>query len=145
MVENETWLRVATGKASRLPARADPIQPTFGQAPSSKFSQPASFNSSVIGDAGGGSFDLNHHGAEYFLDADSGCGALVISPFVKELIEQGRDYLLLDPIVVNLPRTRTVEESDASCAGAKREMHWQTITADQALVVPDVRQVLKER
>ena len=61
---------------------------------SQEFYRPDSFNcpardgfwSSRIG--GWDSLELAHHGGEDFVDSNRGCRALIVAPFVKELLEQ---------------------------------------------------------
>ena len=45
---------------------------------------------------------------------------------------------------MNLPRTRARKKSHASRTRAKREMHWQAIAANKALMVADIGQVLEQ-
>src|SRR6266496_1992519 len=145
MVENETWLGVATGnKSFQLLARADLIRSTLGQALSSKFSQLASFHRSVIGDPVVGSFELGEHGAHYFIHGDCRCRAVIVSAFIKEFAEKRRNDLFLEPIVVNLPRARAVKKSHASRARPQSKMHGQTITANHASMVLHIGKMLEE-
>ena len=92
-----------------------------------------------------GVLKLSHHGIEDLIHTYSRCRALIVSPFVEELFQERRNELCLNPIIVNFPWTRAGEESHASCAGPQRQMHWQTITANQAAVVSDIGQMLEQR
>src|SRR5206468_5071258 len=86
-----------------------------------------------------------HNGIEYFIDSYGRCCALVIAAFVEEFRKDWRNYLLLDPIIVDLPRARARKESHAPRSRPQRQMHRQTITANQAAVVSDIGKMLEQR
>src|SRR5438034_9554806 len=106
--------------------------------------QTESLNSSVRGSWNRGP-KLSHNGSEYFIDGYGRCCALVIAAFVEEFRKDWRNYLLLDPIIVDLPRARARKESHAPRSRPQRQMHRQTITANQAAVVSDIGKMLEQR
>ena len=83
--------------------------------------------------------------SKHFIHINSRCRALIVSPFIEELFQERRNDLFLNPIIVNFPWTRAGEKSHASCAAPQRQMHWQTIAANQAAVISDIGQMLEQR
>jgi hypothetical protein len=57
--------------------------------------------------------ELRDYGIEYFIDWYRRRCALIVSAFVEELFQKRRDYLFLNPIIVNFPWARAGKESDA--------------------------------
>src|ERR1700747_1392043 len=91
------------------------------------------------------SAELRHHRTKHFIDSDSSCGAPIVSPLIEELFQEGGYNFCLNPVIVNFPRTRAVKKSHALRTGPQRQMHRQTITANQAAVVSDIGQMLEQR
>src|SRR6266567_6000567 len=95
--------------------------------------------------AGGGLwyFQLRQHSCFDFLHTYSPCCTFIVSSLVEEFFQERRNDLFQKPIVVNFPRARAGEKSYASRTRPQRQMHRQTITTDQALVVANIRKVLE--
>src|SRR5436305_9057216 len=89
-------------------------------------------------------FELTEDGIYHFVNCYSRCCPPIIPTFVKELPKQRRNYFLLNAIIVDLPRARTVEQCDASSACSERQMHGKTVASNQTSMILHISQMFQE-
>src|SRR5207248_8285957 len=82
---------------------------------------------------------------DYLIYANRGRRALIVSALVKELLEQRRNNLCLNAVVVDFPRARAGEKGNTASPRPQGKMHGQTITTHQAPMILHIGKMLEER